>query len=57
MTTCYEEVTRKGQLEPCDKVSVAMRIDETFGGRYPVCIYHTRQPMVPLDDIREAADD
>jgi hypothetical protein len=34
---CHEEVTRRGMLEPCDRVAVAVRIDPDEGGPYPVC--------------------
>ncbi|HEU5223453.1 MAG TPA: hypothetical protein VFU07_07205 [Candidatus Lumbricidophila sp.] len=48
-TECHEEVSRKGQLEPCDKVAVAMRYDMRDGHPYPVCAFHTRgADMVPL---------
>jgi len=45
---CTEEVERKGEVQPCDKPAVAVRIDPTEGGGYPVCMRHTRGPMVPL---------
>jgi hypothetical protein len=32
---CHEEVTRRGEWEPCDLPAVALRIDE--GEPYPVC--------------------
>lgn len=52
VTICAEEVARQGELEPCDKTAVALRVDADGGKSYPVCIYHTRRPMVPLDGIR-----
>lgn len=52
--TCHEEVTRRGIIEPCDLMAVAMRIDpEDATGCYPVCKRHTRGPMVPLATIDE----
>lgn len=57
MTTCHEEVTRKGQLQPCEKVAVALRDCPEDGGIYPVCVKHTRHPMVPLDGVRRMARD
>jgi hypothetical protein len=52
MIECHEEVTRRGELEPCDKAAVAMRLD-VEGLAYPVCIYHTRAPMVPLSGLSD----
>ena len=49
---CTEDVTRKGESQPCEKPAVALRIDPTEGDPYPVCIYHTRAPMVPLDRVK-----
>lgn len=48
--SCHEEVTRRGELQPCDLDAVALRVDEE-GGCYPVCIKHTRKPMVPLERV------
>jgi hypothetical protein len=39
---CHEEVSRRGELQPCNRVAVAMRIDPTFGDPYPVCAFHAR---------------
>lgn len=50
---CHESVTRKGELEPCDKPAVAVRLDG-MGGAYPVCKHHARGDMATLTDIREA---
>ena len=44
---CCEEVTRRGEVQPCEKTAVAVREDEE-GSPYPVCAYHARGPMVPL---------
>jgi hypothetical protein len=52
MIECHEEVTRRGELEPCDKAAVARRLD-VEGLVYPVCIYHTRAPMVPLNGLSD----
>jgi hypothetical protein len=54
---CHEEVTRRGMLEPCEKVAVAVRIDPNEGSRYPVCARHVRGPMVPLAEIQRAGPD
>ena len=48
---CHEEVSRGGELQPCEKTAVALRIDPTEGGPYPVCAYHARAEMVPLSDV------
>ena len=45
---CHEEVSRRGELQPCEKVAVALRKDPTFGIEYPVCAFHTRADMVAL---------
>lgn len=49
--TCYEEVSRAGLLQPCNKPAVAVRLDPTSGTQYPVCSFHTRANMVPLRDV------
>jgi hypothetical protein len=43
---CHEEVSRKGELQPCDNQAVALKADPE--GDYPVCSFHARGPMVPL---------
>ena len=48
---CHEDVTRKGESQPCEKTAVAVRIDPEDGDPYPVCSYHARWPMVPLTDV------
>lgn len=48
---CHEEVTRGGEVQPCEKPAVALRIDPNEGDPYPVCAYHARAEMVPLVDI------
>jgi hypothetical protein len=50
---CHEEVTRRGEWEPCDLPAVALRIDE--GEPYPVCGFHSRPPMVPLAQVLAGA--
>lgn len=50
---CHEEVTRKGELQPCDKPAVAVRRD-AGGEPYPVCVYHCHGGMVPLWQLRRA---
>lgn len=57
MTTCDEETTRRGEVQPCDKPAVAMRLDPTEGTPYPVCAYHTRGPMLTLAELRARLDD
>jgi len=54
--TCHEEVTRRGQVQPCDLPAVALRQDPETSAPYPVCTKHTRTSalMVPLDIIAEA---
>lgn len=44
---CCEEVSRRGELQPCNKLAVAARLDVDEHA-YPVCGYHARSPMVPL---------
>lgn len=48
---CHEEVSRRGEQEPCDKTAVALRLDPEEGEPYPVCARHARADMVPLEDI------
>ena len=48
---CTEEVSRRGLVEPCDRVAVALRVDRNEGTLYPVCARHTRAEMVPLGAI------
>ena len=48
---CHEEVTRAGELEPCNKVAVALRLDPQESEPYPVCAHHARGDMVPLEAI------
>lgn len=48
---CHEEVTRDGELEPCDKVAVALRVDPQESEPYPVCAHHARGEMVSLEAI------
>lgn len=53
---CHEEVSRRGESQPCDKTAVALRYDPAEGSPYPVCAYHSRTDMVPLTDLRAALD-
>lgn len=53
---CHEEVTRRGESEPCDRTAVALRYDPTFGGPYPVCARHARGHMVLLADVVAAVE-
>ncbi len=50
MQRCHEEVTRKGECQPCDKPAVALR-NEDEGDVYPVCGYHARGHLVTLERI------
>lgn len=52
---CHEEVSRQGELQPCDKTAVAVRLDPEDDSPYPVCAYHSRGNMVPLADLYEWA--
>lgn len=54
--TCDEEVTRKGELQPCENIAVAVRIDPDGGTLYPVCGRHARRPMVRLRDLLDGND-
>lgn len=45
---CEESVTRRGQVEPCERPAVAERYEDTFGSWYPVCTRHTRGECRPL---------
>lgn len=47
---CDEEVVRRGEVQPCEKPAVALRLD-LRGDTYPVCPRHTRRPMVPLSEV------
>lgn len=47
--TCDEEVSRRGEAQPCDKTAVAMKADPE--GPYPVCAYHSHGDMVALSRI------
>lgn len=51
---CHEEVSRRGELQPCDIQSVGLRVDPQENAPYPVCKRHSRAPMVPLPAIAEA---
>ena len=52
MSTCDEETTRRGEVQPCCKPAVAMRFDPTEGTPYPVCAHHTRGPTLTLAELR-----
>lgn len=51
---CHEEVSRRGQAEPCELQSVGVRVDPNENSPYPVCKRHVRAPMVPLPTLAEA---
>lgn len=57
--TCTEEVEDdEGELGPCGDRAIAVRQDMREGGApYPVCVEHTRAPMVSLDVILQAEHD
>lgn len=48
--SCHRETTRRGQVEPCGKTAVALRLDENEDP-YPVCAFHAAGNMVPLTEI------
>lgn len=50
---CEEEVSRKGEAQPCDKQAVAVRNHEE--GPYPVCGYHTRFACLSLAEVLRIA--
>ena len=52
---CHEEVTRKGELQPCSKPAVALRDSRETDTYYPVCAYHARGFCIPLVDPDDAA--
>lgn len=45
---CHEEVTRQGEVQPCEALAVALRYDPEERSPYPVCAYHSRGDMVKL---------
>ena len=45
-TECYEDVTRNGESQPCNKPAAAVRIDPEEGGPYPVCEHHSQGRIV-----------
>lgn len=53
---CFEEVSRRDHLEPCDLTAVAVRLDPDNGEPYPVCSRHTRKPLVSMHAINVALD-
>lgn len=49
---CAAEVSRGGECQPCDKVAVAVTVDDHW---WPVCVHHSRgRCMVPLADLLRA---
>jgi hypothetical protein len=51
---CEEGVTRRSEFQPCEKLAVALRIDEE-GDPYPVCAFHARGSMVSLSALVKLA--
>jgi hypothetical protein len=51
--TCCYEVSRAGDVVPCDRLAVAVRHDDEGHG-YPVCKYHAAGDMVPLAELLKA---
>ena len=45
---CHEGVTRRGELQPCDRPAVALRNWVEGDTYYPVCPTHTRGFCIPL---------
>jgi len=54
MTSCYEEVSRKGQAEPCGRPAIALRYHQSGDCYYPVCATHARGLCLPLVDPDDA---
>lgn len=52
---CAWETTRRGQLQPCDRDTVAIRWDHTNHVLTQVCKGHARGILVPLSFITEVA--
>lgn len=52
---CHEEVSRRGEAQPCEKPAVALHRDPEGGTPYPVCGYHARGSMFTLAELRAAA--
>lgn len=51
---CCTEVSRKGELQPCDRPAVAVGICPDEGNMWPVCAYHTRFGYtIPLGQLIE----
>lgn len=51
LRTCDEGVTRAGEFQPCEKPAVGLRYDPEDSTAYPVCAYHCRADMVPLEMV------
>ena len=54
-TECHEEVSRKGELQPCGKPAVALRDWAEGDTYYPVCATHARGFCIPLIAPEDAA--
>lgn len=55
---CCAEVTRRGNVEPCDKPAIAVAVStEAYDPSWwPVCRKHLRgRELVPLEDVVRAA--
>jgi hypothetical protein len=49
---CIVEISRKGNLEPCNEIAYAVVYDPDEESCWPVCIYHARgQKLIRLTDI------
>ena len=42
---CHEEITRNGELQPCERPAVGYRVDPAHDVPYPVCRPHLREPV------------
>lgn len=49
---CCAEVTRHGELQPCDGPATAVTVDTEDGHWWPACQGHSRKRrLVPLADL------
>lgn len=54
---CSSEVSRKGELQPCDKTAYAVAADDEIGAVWPVCLHHARgQNLITLAELLDRAN-
>jgi len=53
---CCTEVSRRGEVQPCDKEAVAVAVDWGCGSCWPVCKHHTRGSVLSLADLLKGFD-